>query len=400
MAQFDIKRIMAYSTVSQRGYMVCGIGVLGPTGGAAHVFTHAFFKALLFLACGAVMHGFAGQLDLRKLSGLWKVPGWKIVSITMLVGCINLAGLPFITAGFWSKDMIIGDALANSSTQMIGWILLLTAGLTAYYTFRVFFRVFVGPVHFEPGDELHGHGDDHGHEHGHDAHTTAGHSADHSHGDTHAAHDHFHPHAPGWAINLVLSILAIASFGAIFLVSEKFGGPHLWIHGMVGSSTAGVTPPHFDHGKVFGMDPHEGAMYASIAVGLLGIIIAFFLHYLGRTSAAVSRADSIKLGALQTAAQHKWYVDEVYHWLFVKPLWVLAHVFHMIDKLLVDGLVNAFGWAPRGLGQTARRTQTGLMHDYALRMAGGVALVVLVLVCLYTDVFSFFTGTGTAGVMP
>src|SRR6185295_11858936 len=89
MAQFDIKRIMAYSTVSQLGYMFAGLGVLGATGGASHVFTHAFFKALLFLACGAVMHGFAGQLDLRRLSGVGRLPGWRLVSITMLVGCLN-----------------------------------------------------------------------------------------------------------------------------------------------------------------------------------------------------------------------------------------------------------------------------------------------------------------------
>src|SRR5262245_36761992 len=108
MAQFDIKRIMAYSTVSQLGYMFAGLGVVGAVGAGGHVFTHAFFKALLFLACGAVMHGFAGQLDLRKLSGLRKMPGWKIVTYTMLVGCLNLAGFPFITSGFWSKDLILG----------------------------------------------------------------------------------------------------------------------------------------------------------------------------------------------------------------------------------------------------------------------------------------------------
>ncbi|MDI1290320.1 MAG: NADH-quinone oxidoreductase subunit L, partial [bacterium] len=162
MAQFDIKRIMAYSTVSQLGYMFAGLAVLTSTGGAAHVFTHAFFKAMLFLSCGAVMHGFAGQLDLRKLSGVGKMKGWKVVNIAMLVGCLNLAGFPIITAGYWSKDMILGEAFANPHTVAIGWILLLTAGLTAYYTFRVYFRVFMGPKAFEPGDELHAAHDDHG----------------------------------------------------------------------------------------------------------------------------------------------------------------------------------------------------------------------------------------------
>ncbi len=383
MAQFDIKRIMAYSTVSQLGYMFAGIGVLGAVGGAAHVFTHAFFKALLFLACGAVMHGFAGQLDLRKLSGLWSIRGWRIVSITMLVGCINLAGLPYITSGFWSKDLIIGDAFANPSLAIVGWILLITAGLTAYYTFRVFFRVFVGPVQFEPGDELHGHGDDHAHDHGrgHDAHGAADHGSDKAHG---ADHGQFHPHAPGWAINLVLSLLAIASFAAIPLVSGPVskmlgggGGGSAWINTMVGDSTAGVTPPHEEHATLLGFSAHEGAMYGSILFCIVGILVAFYLHYVGRKTAAVSKADSINLGWIQVAAQHKWYVDEIYDWLIVKPLWVLGHIFATLDRVLVDGLVNAFGWAPKGTGRAARRLQSGVLHDYALRMAAGVALVVL-----------------------
>lgn len=393
MAQFDIKRIMAYSTVSQLGFMFAGLGVLGAVGGASHVFTHAFFKAMLFLSCGAVMHGFAGQLDLRKLSGLFKVTGWKIVSIAMLAGCINLAGVPFITAGFWSKDLIIGDAFANTHLQAIGWILLFTAGLTAYYTFRVFFRVFMGPVEYHPGEELHAHGDDHGHghdAHGHDAHghadhghAKADHKSDHGHGHDHGHDDgHFHPHAPGWAINTVLLILAIASFAIIPLV-HSFGGhsgeghgPAYWSAGMVTSSTAGIASPH--HDKVFGIDAHTFAMYGSIALGLLGIAIAYVLHLAGRTTAARSNADAIKLGFIQKAAQNKWYVDEIYDLIIVKPLLVLSHIFHMLDKLLVDGLVRLFGMAPRAVGSVARKQQSGVLHDYALRMALGVALVMVI----------------------
>ncbi len=168
MSQFDIKRIMAYSTVSQLGYMFAGLGVLTSVGAAFHVLTHAFFKALLFLCCGAVMHGFAGQLDLRKLSGVMKMKGWGVVGFGMLIGCLNLAGFPF-TGGFFSKDMILAEAFTTPGMSMIGWILLLTAGLTAYYTFRVFFRVFVGPVQYEPGDELHAHADHPHADHAHDA---------------------------------------------------------------------------------------------------------------------------------------------------------------------------------------------------------------------------------------
>ena len=390
MAQFDIKRIMAYSTVSQLGYMFAGAGVAGTGAAAFHVFTHAFFKATLFLACGAVMHGFAGQLDLRKLSGVMKMKGWLIVGLAMLVGCLNLSGFPF-TAGFFSKDLIISDALANHHFQAVGVILLLAAGLTAYYTFRVFFRVFVGPQHFEPGDELHG-ADDHGH--GHDAHAgDKAHDAGHAHG-----HGEFHPHPPGWAINFVLAALAIASIlaaGVGFMHTPGHAG-HAeggWVVDLVGSSSGKVYQAHGEHAHAtfLGIDPHKtkvagvGAMYViSSIVGFIGIAIAFFLHYAGRTTAATSRADAIlpALGPIPGWAQHKWYVDELYNWLFVRPLWVLAKIFHWIDVWIVDGLVNTFGAAPSAAGSGLRPAQSGILNGYAAGMAAGVGLVALLALLL------------------
>jgi NADH-quinone oxidoreductase subunit L len=394
MAQFDIKRIMAYSTVSQLGYMFCGLGVLGSASGVSHVFTHAFFKALLFLACGAVMHGFAGQLDLRKLSGVGFMKGWGIVALTMLVGCLNLAGFPFVTSGFFSKDSILGSAFANPHTQAIGWILLLTAALTAYYTFRVFFRVFVGPKYYEPGDELHASHDDHGH--GHDDHA---HGHDHAHGApaaADAAHD-FHPHAPGWAINLVLSVLAVCSFLAIWTVYQLPAG---WVGHMVDSSTAGVHPEHHEHFKPFGVDAHLFAMVASIVVGLGGIAVAFLLHYVGRTTAATSKADALlpMLGPIPSLAQHKWYVDEIYDFVIVTPLWWLSHILHLIDKLLVDGMVNLAGILPRAAGSLVRKQQTGVLHDYAVSMAAGITLVVLVIILFTTGALSHPLAATLGGV--
>jgi len=388
MAQFDIKRIMAYSTVSQLGYMFAGLGVLTSTGAAFHVFTHAFFKALLFLACGAVMHGFAGQLDLRKLSGVQKMKGWGIVGITMLVGCLNLAGFPLL-AGFWSKDMILAQAFTTPGKSAIGWILLITAGLTAYYTFRVYFRVFMGPQHFEPGDELHADHDDHAHgDHAHD-------HGDHGHDKAHAAHD-FHPHPPGWAINLVLAILAVASFAIIPLALKgEHGG---WVGEMVSHSTAAWPAPGEHHaaghegahespakaehelGTFLGQNPHKVMYYVSGVVAFLGIGVAFWLHLAGRTTAATSRADSLlpMLGPIPKWAQNKWYVDEFYHFMFVRPLWVISHCFHMIDKLIVDGLVNLAGLLPRSIGAAIRPSQSGQLHGYAVAMAGGIGLLLLI----------------------
>ncbi len=367
MAQFDIKRIMAYSTVSQLGYMFLGLGVLTSAGGAFHVFTHAFFKATLFLCCGAVMHGFAGQLDLRKLSGVMKMKGWGIVGIAMLVGCINLAGLPF-TAGFFSKDMIIAEAFVTPGFGLLGWIALLTAGLTAYYTFRVFFRVFIGPVEYEPGDDHHGaeESQDHHEEEAHD-------------------HGHFHPHAPGWAINAVLAILAVAS---ILVAGVYFMGDHGgWAGSMVHDSTAYYESPYAAHDgeahgspALFGLDPHKAMYYISGVVALVGILFAWFLHLAGRKTAATSRADAlkVKLGPIARAAENKWYVDEIYNAIIRVPLLVASHIFALIDKLIVDGLVDGAGWLPRGVAKGLRPSQNGIFQNYATGMAGGLALLLII----------------------
>jgi NADH-quinone oxidoreductase subunit L len=123
---------------------------------------------------------------------------------------------------------------------------------------------------------------------------------------------------------------------------------------------------------------------ASAIVGVIGIAAAWWLHLAGRTSAAVSRADRLvpALGPVPRWAQNKWYVDELYNFLFYVPLRVLSHILHIFDKLLVDGLVNAFGAAPRGAGYAIRPTQNGLLHAYALRMVGGIGLLLLVVLAL------------------
>jgi NADH-quinone oxidoreductase subunit L len=120
--------------------------------------------------------------------------------------------------------------------------------------------------------------------------------------------------------------------------------------------------------------------YVSAVVGLFGIAVAYWLHLAGRTSAERSRADELLpiLGPIPTWAQNKWYVDELYHFLFVRPLWVLSHIFHLLDRMLVDGLVNLAGILPRALGATIRPSQSGQLHGYAVAMAGGIALLLLI----------------------
>src|SRR5213076_1059180 len=206
LRQFDLKKVFAYSTISQLGFMFVGVGVLAPVAGVFHLVTHAFFKALLFLSSGVVMHAMMGELDMRKMSGLKTVlPKTRWL---MLVGCAALAGLPPL-AGFWSKDEIVSAALDRS--LLLGVVLLITAFLTAYYTFRLYFRVFEGPeVIPQAPAGGHGHGG-HGHEDDANAHAHASASAvqtgdvAHSGVDEHLAHDtahhghgadHHHNHEP------------------------------------------------------------------------------------------------------------------------------------------------------------------------------------------------------------
>ena len=374
MAQYDIKRIMAYSTVSQLGYMFLGLGVLSSYGAAYHVFTHAFFKAVLFLTCGAIMHGFAGQLDLRKLSGLRKMRGWKIVSYTMLIGCLCLAGFPF-TSGYFSKDAILAEAFVTqgSGFVVLGWMAIFTAGLTAYYTFRVWFRVCCGPVHYEPGDELHGEDP-----------------------------VSFQPHAPRIAINFVL--IAIAS-GALlaalpyFMKNETAGLNGGWVAEMVNDSPASTLQLHGEdapHGSILGMDPHKAMYYISAVVGMIGLGLAFFFHLARRQAADSLRSKLLSSRAtrwLPTAMENKWYVDEFYIAVIRTPLWILGKLFALIDRGIIDGLlVNGIAGMPRSIAKWFSPLHNGAVQSYAVSMVGGAALIILLMMFM-PEIMSFLQST-------
>jgi len=390
MAQYDIKRVMAYSTVSQLGYMFLGLGVGTTFGAVYHVFTHAFFKALLFLCCGAIMHGMAGQLDLRKMSGLRNVKGFGVISWTFLIGCLCLAGFPF-TAGFFSKDSIIAQAFAsgNPTFAILGWIALFTAFLTAYYTFRVWFRVCGGPTKYEAGDEVHGH--DHDHDHGGDDHGHAHDDHGHGHGHAHGSHE-WHPHGPRLAINGVLLVICI---GALLAAVPSYLGelkhePN-WVQTMVEHSSAagGVPAAHHDAGggehahhalSFTGIeDVHTATSVVASAAGILGILVAVFFHLMNREAADKLRQALLSNGLtrwLPLLLENKWYVDEIYHAVFRFPAWVLGHVFHFIDKQLIDGfVVNGGARIPLELGRVFQPLYNGALQGYAFTMAGGIALI-------------------------
>jgi NADH-quinone oxidoreductase subunit L len=376
MAQYDIKRIMAYSTVSQLGFMFLGLGVLTTYGAAYHVFTHAFFKAVLFLTCGAIMHGFAGQLDLRKLSGLRHIKGWRITAWTMLIGSLALAGFPF-TSGYFSKDAILAEAFVTQGPgfEILGWMAIFTAGLTAYYTFRVWFRVCAGPVKYEPGDEAHG--DEHGGE--------------------------FHPHAPRFAINSVLIIITIGSVVAIvpyFLSNQAdtrlAGG---WVADMVHDSPAReglpglAAAPDQDHaaaaasghahGTLLGMDPHQAMYWISGTVGMIGLFLAAWLHLWRRGHADAIRGwlrSHALIAWLPRAMERKWYVDEAYHALLRAPLWILGHLCYAFDRFIIDAIfVDGIARIPRGVARWLQPLQSGAVQSHAVVMVGGVGIIILLM---------------------
>ncbi|MCI0362832.1 MAG: NADH-quinone oxidoreductase subunit L [Phycisphaerales bacterium] len=380
MAQYDIKRIWAYSTVSQLGFMFVGVGVLTTYGAAFHVFTHAFFKAVLFLTGGAVMHGFAGQLDIRKISGLRHMPGWQITAWTMLVGCLCLAGFP-LSSGFFSKDEILAQVFAVHR-PWLGFMLLFTALLTAYYTFRVWFRVCAGPVSYEMGEEHHGHGDDH-----HHGKADTGHKAPPRHAPpAHVAHQ---PHPPRFAINFVLVVITV---GAII---STFSGS--WVMDKVSHSSAAVLHAADSH------EHHPGWVpWLAGTIAVAGIVVAWHFHLASRKSADALRARLLANPLtrwLPTAMENKWYVDEFYEWMIVTPLWIFAHALYLFDRYVIDLLfVDGVARLPKWMGRSFQPLQNGVLQSYAVLMAGGVGLAILLVVVLMPHLrpwlIGFFGGGG------
>ena len=356
LCQYDLKKVFAYSTVSQLGYMFLGVGALSTAGGIFHLFTHAFFKALLFLTAGSVMHALAGQLDLRKISGLGrKMP---VTAMLMLVGCLALAGAPPF-AGFFSKDAILAEAMirgldGQTLYLVLAVIGLLTALLTAFYTFRLWFRVFLGPTEFEMGDE----------HHAEDAEQRV--EAEH-----HTAHE---PHEmPWWPMNAPLLVLALGSILAGFV---GFGHHHGWIGDMIHHSTADVPPAETAHGNI-----HWIMMIVSTIVALLGIGLAAYFHWLHRP-AADRIAQSVP--GLIRFLHEGYLIDTLADRLIVRPLRLVGYLGFVVDQMIIHGLVVTFAWLPRLVGFSIRPSQSGRLQGYGLGMVAGVGLILVLMIFVVT----------------
>jgi len=339
LAQTDLKRILAYSTVSQLGFMFLALGTSGAISpafavGAAmfHLFTHAFFKALLFLSAGSVMHAMGGVIDVRQFGGLRRV--LPVTHVAFLCGALALAGFPLLS-GFWSKDLILEsltEASESGSPYTAGYFALflvacLTALLTAFYTFRAYFLTFWGPERIP-------------HEAGH------------------------HAHESPTSMTLPLLVLAAGAL-AVGIVLQPF--TH-WFTDLLETTPSlaiarGPTPA-----RVVAHHLNWVLIGVSTVLALGGIGLAFALYRNGGADKAPAGLD-----AVFAASRNKLWVDELYHAVFVKPAEVLAFLARVFDGFL-DGLARLISSAPRALGAWARPIQNGLVQFYALSMALGVAV--------------------------
>jgi NADH-quinone oxidoreductase subunit L len=381
LTQNDLKRVLAYSTVSQLGYMFmalgCGVGNLAQFAVVAamfHLFTHAFFKALLFLGSGSVMHAMGGVIDIRRFGGLrHKMP---ITCWTFAVGGLALAGFPPL-AGFFSKDEIfVSLKLASHSAGPAGtgviygivyWIAVLVAFMTALYTGRAFFKTFWGPEKLPSPDDPEA-----------EPEPRTEHDLAHSHQSSHAdsGHGHGHDEHIGHESPPIMTYpLIVLAVGAV-VVGLIFGPTHLFEHHL-GRTLEWTRIGHLESEHGFDW------LTASIGTlaGLLGIVLSYVMY--AQPSPLPARL-AARLRPLYQASYNKFYVDEFYEWVVIRPLRVLAMISEFLDIYLVDGLgVRGTAFLPRWFGRTALAPfQNGLVQFYAAVMALGVAGLLVVLLLL------------------
>jgi NADH-quinone oxidoreductase subunit L len=325
LVQTDIKRVLAYSTVSQLGYMFAAVGLGAYVAGIFHLVTHAFFKALLFLGAGSVIHGLHGEQDLRKMGGLaYKLP---ITATTMWIGGLGLAGVPPL-AGFFSKDEILAAAMGEGHRLMF---LLLLAGalLTAFYTFRLLFLAFSGAPRMAK-DVLH------------------------------------HAHESPWVMTAPLVLLALLTLVAGFVLGLPFDATR-FAHRLE---------------PVFAL--HEGAHSKLVPLLSVVVVVAGFVLAARRYKLVPVKAEQIgqPRTPLRALLLNAYYVDALYDRAIVRPLLALSEVLaRAFDLGLIDGIVNGIGRGVLAWGAGLRRVQTGYVVNYALTMlAGAVVLVAFLLV--------------------
>jgi NADH-quinone oxidoreductase subunit L len=339
LTQNDLKRMLAYSTISQLGYMFLGCGVGVFAAGIFHLMTHAFFKSLLFLAAGSVMHAMSGELDMRKMGGLRHK--LKTTHATFLIATIAISGIPPL-AGFFSKDEILAGAYEGPlGGPVLFWLGTFTAALTAFYMFRGLSMTFYGKSRVEPETE-------------------------------------HHLHESGYKMTIPLMVLAFFS-----VVAGWVSWPKAWngteafdryLDPVFGSATEAlrhVSPEH-----VGDLSPGALMGFSILAAGI-GIGVALW-WYLKSTEIPEQLAE--RYADLYRILTHKYYVDEFYNWLIVRPLSIVSEKFlwRVVDQTAIDNvLVNGTGERTAGVGNILRRIQSGNIPSYAAWVLLGAVLWLL-----------------------
>ena len=354
LVQTDIKKVLAYSTVSQLGYMFLGCGVGAYAAGIFHLMTHAFFKGLLFLAAGSVIHAMGGEQDMRLMGGLRKqIPAtyW-----TMFIATLAIAGIPGF-AGFFSKDEILDAAGSGPHANITFWLLgLAAAGLTSFYMFRLIFLTFFGKPRF----------------------------------DEHEVHVHESPR------NMTVPLMILAFFS---IVGGWFAAPHLlgktdyfeaFLHPVFsaygvqsgieqGASLAGAAGEAGGISPSPAMELFHALTGPPVILAVIGLLVAWWF-YIRRRDAPKKLAERVH--GLYTLLLNKYYVDEIYAILFIRPfLWISTNVlWHVVDERVIDGTVNGFADVARDAGGQARELQSGNARSYATWVViGAVGFTALML---------------------
>ena len=317
--QNDIKKVLAYSTVSQLGFMFVAIGMGAYTTAVFHVITHAFFKALLFLGSGSVIHAMGGEQDIRFMGGLGKK--MPITKITFLIGCLAIAGIPGF-AGFFSKDEILAHAYAHQPLLFVA--LLIGALMTAFYMFRLYFLTFTGTFR----------------------------------GTEHQAH---HLHESPKAMTLPLMVLALFSIISGYIGLPKVISEKHWLHDFLSTAVAEKELHELSHATEW--------LLMGVSVGLVLVMIAFAYK-------ATQKAQFTAAKGFGKILENKWYVDELYQAIILTPLNHLG-VFlqQIIEKSGIDALVNNIGSSIQWLSTRVRLLQSGIVGSYIFVMVLGIILL-------------------------
>jgi NADH-quinone oxidoreductase subunit L len=332
LAQNDIKKVLAYSTVSQLGYMFLALGVMGYSTALFHVLTHAFFKALMFLGAGSVIHAMSNEQDLRRMGGLRKA--LPITFFTFFIGCLAISGIPLFS-GFFSKDEILVHAYEHNKVL---WAMgLLTAFLTAFYMFRLLFLAFFGEFR---GTEEQKH----------------------------------HLHESPASMTFPLIVLAVLAAVGGFMGAPMFMGGHHYL--------AEYLAPIFTYSQrilpaAFSAEPDHNTelmlIGLSVAAGVLGIILAYVMYVVRAQRPA---EDEAQRSAPESLVYHKYYIDELYNAVFVKPVMALSTgLYKFVENGVINPVVGVFGRVVNGGGQLLRYVQTGAVETYLILMVVGIVLI-------------------------